>query len=395
MGNGGLSAAGLTRLHRAMAGYVERGDLPGVVTVVSRRGETHVDAIGSTAFGAGPMRADTIFRISSMTKPVTAVATMILLEDCVLRLDDPVDPWLPELADRRVLTRLDGPLDETVPANRPITVRDLLDFRLGIGVLFQPMETYPIFRAENELGLRIFGPPKPAPIHPPDEWIRRLGTLPLMFQPGERWTYDAGSMVLGVLLERAAGEPLESFLRDRIFDPLDMHDTGFTVPADKLDRFATSYAGETGTLEAFDNAADSQWANPPAFPDGSGGLVSTAADYLRFAEMVLNDGERDGVRILSRPSVTLMRTNHLTREQRNAVDGFGEHTGWGFGVSVGLARNEISATPGRYGWVGGLGTSWYNDPAEGLIAISLTQRMVDFAGPYQDFWTSVYAAIDD
>src|SRR5438128_845933 len=225
MNSGGLSKTRLGRLHDVMAGYVERGEVPGLVALVSRRGEVHVEALGMKALGGGdPVGRDTIFRISSMTKPVTAVATMILVEECRLRLDDPVDRLLPELADRRVLTRLDAPLDDTEPARRPITVRDLLTFTMGFGLAFAPPGTMPI--ADALVGLRLGqGPPMPSVFPDPDEWLRRLGTLPLMHQPGERWRYNTGSDVLGVLIARAAGQPFDTFVRERIFEPLDMRDT--------------------------------------------------------------------------------------------------------------------------------------------------------------------------
>src|SRR5438067_4840523 len=241
MSTGGLSTARLGRMHDVMAGYVERGDVPGIVTLVSRRGEVHVDAIGSKAVGGSdPMRRDTIFRISSMTKPITAAATMILVEEGKLRLDEPVDRWLPELADRRVLKRLDGPLDDTEPAKRPITVRDLLTFCMGFGMIMAPPDTYPILQAANEQQIGM-GPPNPAAMPAPDDWMRRLGQLPLMHQPGEKWMYNTGSDVLGVLIARASGQPLETFLRERLFEPLGMKDTGFSVPAASLDRLTTSY----------------------------------------------------------------------------------------------------------------------------------------------------------
>ena len=241
MSTGGLSKERLSRMHEVMADYVERGDVPGLVTLVSRRGEVHVDVIGTQAIGESPpMRRDTIFRISSMTKPIIAVATMILVEECKLRLDEPVERWLPELAERRVLKRLDGPLDETVPAKRPITVRDLLTFRMGFGQMMAPPDAYPILSAANEQRIGM-GPPSPSSMPAPDEWMRRLGRLPLMHQPGEQWMYNTGSDVLGVLLARASGQPLETFLRERLFEPLGMKDTGFSVPAASLDRLATSY----------------------------------------------------------------------------------------------------------------------------------------------------------
>lgn len=265
-----------------MAGYVERGEVPGVVTLVSRRGDVRVEAIGmKTVGGSDPVRRNTIFRISSMTKPIAAAAAMILVEESKLRLDEPVDRLLPELANRRVLKRLDGPLDDTVPAKRAITLRDLLTFRMGFGQLWPPpRDPYPILQAEARLELRALGPPKPATPHGPDEWIRRFATLPLMHQPGEQWMYSTGSHVLGVLIARASGQPLDRFMRERILEPLGMKDTGFSVPAAKLDRLATSYRTnpKTGMLEVFDEARDGQWSRPPVFPAAAAGLVSTIDD---------------------------------------------------------------------------------------------------------------------
>ncbi len=275
----GFSRTRLARMHATMAGYVDRGEVPGLVTLVSRRGETHVDVIGTMSVGGSdPIQRDTIFRISSMTKPITAVAAMILVEECRLRLDDPVDELLPELANRRVLARLDGPIDDTVPANRPITLRDLLTFRLGYGMLLESPDEYPILRAVNELGIGGFGPPDPDSPHGYDEWMRRLATLPLLHQPGERWLYNTGSYVLGVLITRVTGQPLESFFRERIFEPLGMHDTGFSVPAGKLDRLPDCYwgASDDGTLNLFDPASGSAFSRPPAFADAGAGLVSTS-----------------------------------------------------------------------------------------------------------------------
>jgi len=192
MSTAGLSRARLARMHEVMAGYVDRGEVPGLVTLVSRRGGVHVDVIGAQAFaGSTPMRRDTIFRISSMTKPIIAVATMIPVEECKVRLDEPVDALLPELAERQVLKRLDGPVDDTVPAKRPITVRDLLTFRMGFGQMMAPPDAYPILSAANELQIGM-GPPNPSSMPPPDEWMRRLGSLPLMHQPGEQWMYNTG-----------------------------------------------------------------------------------------------------------------------------------------------------------------------------------------------------------
>jgi len=402
MSTAGLSKARLGRMHDVMASYVERGDVPGLVTLVSRRGEVHVDTIGAKAVGGSdPIRRDTIFRVASMTKPIAAAATMILVEECRLRLDEPVDRLLPELAGRKVLKRLEGPLDETVPANRPITVRDLLTFRMGFGQLMAPPDAYPILKAANEQRIGM-GPPTPSAQPGPDEWIRRLGTLPLMHQPGERWLYHTGSDVLGVLIARASGQPLETFLRERVFEPLGMKDTAFSVPTTKLDRLATSYHVnlETGALELYDEAEGGQWSRPPAFPSAGGGLVSTIDDYLAFGQMMLNKGNYGSGRLLSRPSVETMTTDQLTPAQK-AVSGFYpgyfDSRGWGFGVSVITRRDDLAAVPGRFGWDGGLGTSWYSDPREDMVAILMTQRSAFplFSGVYLDFWTSAYQTIDD
>src|SRR5438067_587134 len=282
MGTGGLSAARLGRLHEVMAGYVERGVVPGLVALVSRRGETHVDVLGSMAVhGTDPMRRDTLFRIASLTKPITAAAAMILIEECVLRLDAPVDPWLPELADRRVLCSLDSPLDDTVPAHRPITLRDLLAMRLGIGLILAPPDQYPIQRAMAAADLA----PRPdPPTVSPDEWMAHLGELPLLYQPGERWLYHTAYDVLGVLIARASGQTFEAFLRERLFEPLGMTDTGFAVPTADIDRLPTEYWTDfaTGETVVYDEARGGQWSRPPAFPSGGAGLVSTVDDFLAF-----------------------------------------------------------------------------------------------------------------
>ena len=390
----GFSKEGLVRLHDIMAGHVAHGAAPGLVSVVSRRGETEIDAIGMTALGGRQaVQPDTIFRISSMTKPVTAVAALILLEECVLRLDEPAERFLPELANRRVVRRIDGPVDDTVPARRPITVRDLLTFRMGFGGYFGPC---PVNDAAASLELGA-GPPQPSLPPAPGEWMRRFSTLPLMFQPGERWLYHTGADVLGVLIARASGQPVEVFLRERVFEPLGMRDTAFFVPPADIGRFATSYATdpETGMLQIYDRP-DGQWSTPPSFPSGGAGLVSTALDFLAFAEMLL----RGGAPLLSRPSVETMTTDQLTPAQK-AVSGLFpdafDASGWGFCVSVVTRREHPAAPVGQYGWDGGLGTAWRNDPSEQMISILMTNsaftspRLPEFA---QDFLTGAYASID-
>lgn len=402
----GFSKPGLARLHDIMAGHVAAGRAPGLIAALSRRGETHVDVIGAQAFGGesfggDAMRRDTIFRITSMTKPVTAVAAMILVEECKLRLDDPVDRFLPELADRRVLKRLDGPVDDTTPAVRPITLRDLLTFRSGYGFFWASPERYPILKAIADLQILGFGPPDPSAPLEPDEWLRRLATLPLLHQPGAEWHYNTGSYILGVLIARVAGQSFANFLHDRIFAPLGMKDTGFYVPAEKLDRLAASYwVSEQDVLQLYDGVADSRWRQPPVFADGGAGLVSTVDDYLAFAQMLLNRGKLGSIRILSRASVELMTMDHLTPAQKAAAPFLADswdHRGWGFGVSVVTGRDGIGMNPGRYGWDGGFGTSWANDPSEELVAILMTQRAVYPTASvlYQDFWTLAYQAIDD
>lgn len=403
MTNGGFSAARLDQLHDVLAGHVQRGRVPGLVALVSRHGETHVEVIGETAFEDGaPMRRDTIFRIASVTKPIVAAATMMLVEESVLRLDDPVDALLPELANRQVLKRIDGPLDDTVPAIRPITLRDLLTFRLGYGAIFTPPDQSPLAAALIEAGIAA-GPMLPT--LSPDEYMACYSEIPLADQPGARWLYNNGFDILGVLIARATGQSLGEVLQARIFDPLGMKDTGFSVSPAKRDRLAAAYWTnfETGEFGVFDGIADSTFARPPAFASGAGGLVSTVDDLFAFAEMMRGTGQYGAARLLSRPSVALMTTDQITPEQKAAsrsdfFPGFWDSHGWGFGVAIDTRRENLWSTPGRFGWDGGYGTSWYIDPVEDLIGILLTQRAWDEPGlpsVYVDFWTGAYQAVDD
>jgi CubicO group peptidase (beta-lactamase class C family) len=330
------------------------------------------------------------------------VAALQLVEDCVLRLDDPVDPWLPELADRRVMRDPRGSTEDVEPARRAITLRDLLTFRLGVGFDFAAGSPQPLMArmADLEVGP---GPPAPGSGPGPDEWMRRLGTLPLERQPGERWLYHTGSEVLGVLLARASGLALDELLAERIFGPLGMVDTGFHVPAGSLDRFGACHFTDPGTGErsVFD-ARDGQWSSPPAFPSAGGGLVSTVGDFLRFARMLLAGGIAGGAdgaegRILSRSAVAAMTIDQLTAEQRAAggpaPDG---SVGWGFGVGVQVVRTGPSRSVGSYGWDGGLGSTWANDPTEDLVGVLLTNEMWTSPVPppvCTDFWTCAYAAL--
>ena len=238
---------------------------------------------GRDSGAAGTGAPDTIFRISSVTKPVVAALAMQLVDDGLLSLDDPVDALLPELADRRVLRSPDGPIDDTVPAERPITVRDVLEFRLGLGMDFAGPFPGTVLGALAERGLPV-GPPAPQAAPAPDEWMRIVGSVPLSHQPGARWLYNTGAQVLGVLVARAAGRPLPELLAERLLDPLGMTDTGFHVPPDQRGRFGRQWLGP----EVYDEP-DGQWATPPAFPDAASGLVSTVADLHAFAAS-LRDG---------------------------------------------------------------------------------------------------------
>jgi CubicO group peptidase (beta-lactamase class C family) len=407
--NNGFTKAGLDRLREVLAGHVDSGKIPGLVALVSRGQETHVEALGTMRHdGGAPMRRDTIFRMASTTKPVVASAAMVLLDECRLRLDDPVDAWLPELADRQVLKRPDGPLDETMPARRPILVRDVLTSTMGLGLDMTAREA-PMLSAFFERG--VYGQEDgwllPAP--DPDEWMRRLSTLPLMYQPGERWLYNLGDDLLGVLVARVTGQPFETFLRERIFDPLGMTDTGFHVPADKIDRLPPLYAPDwqTGEFHVEDPAEGGHHSTPPAFPSGGGGLDSTVDDYHSYFRMLLNGGIHEGRRILSRPAVELMTTNRLTLEQQAAREawarrvvhlshGQGQQGGWGFGMAVRTYRGDY-APIGQFGWDGGAGTTVYADPDNQLVGILLTQTGMstpDSARTITDFWTTLYQAID-
>ncbi|MBV9580243.1 MAG: beta-lactamase family protein [Chloroflexi bacterium] len=371
------SSSGLERLHAAMAAHVERHELPGLVTLVAQDDDVHVDAIGTKAVDSDePLRRETLFRIASMTKPILAVATLLLMEDGKLELDDHVERWLPELSNRRVLRHIDGPLGDSVPARRPITVDDLLTFRMGFGMVTEPSmdPPFPIVLTAKELQL-VLNQPDPRTPHAPDAWMQRFGSLPLMYQPGERWQYNVGSLVLGVLVARVAGQPLPDFFRTRIFEPLGMRTTGFSLPLEITRDLPAYYITnfESGRLERRDVSTPEEWSRPPIFPSGAAGLISTADDYLTFARCLLNGGEYRGQRVLSAESVELMTTNHLTPEQMATGGMILGGVGWGFGVSVVTEPGDAWPVQGRYGWAGGYGTDWFNDPHRGIVAILLSQ----------------------
>ena len=325
---------------------VAEGDAPGAVALVARGDEVETAA-------AGELDTGSIVRIASMTKPITAAAVMVLVDEGRLALDDPVARWLPELAEPRVVRTPECPIDDTVPAARPITVEDVLTSRAGWGfpsdfslpAVAELFEKLPVFRWEVTT----------------EEWLSRLAALPMLHQPGEAWLYNTCSDIQGVLAARASGQLLPEFFSERIFEPLGMTDTAFYVPAEKADRLPQYQALESMPVDP------NLWLEPPTFPSGSGGLVSTLADWHLFGRMLLAGGGG----VVSPESVRLMTTDHLTQEQRDASTLFLEGAGWGFGGSV--------EADGRYGWVGGTGTSGHVEPATNTVGMVFTQ--VQMSGP--------------
>jgi CubicO group peptidase (beta-lactamase class C family) len=402
----GLTPEGTEALDAALNRHVARGSIPGLVALVASGHDVHVAALGHKAFGdAEPIGRDAIFRIASISKPISGVAAMLLIEDGAMALADPVGRWLPELAEPRVLRSLESSLDDTVPAERPITVEDLLSFHMGFGSIMS-RGPYPIWQAESDLGLKTLGPPWPPPDLTPDEWIARLGQLPLLDQPGTRWRYNTGATVAGVLIERVAGAPLADVMRERVFEPLGMADTGFWVPAGKMGRFTTFYApGDEGELHVVDRPGG-WWSAPPKLPDAAASLVSTVDDLWAFATMLASGGGD----LLSAESVRLMTADRMTARDRAENQVFvGDHGGWGLMMAVpsaaGSAGSPGSAPaagsaapadiPGGYGWEGGGGTTWRTDTAAGLTGILLSQRQATSPEPTEiakDFWTAAYAA---
>jgi CubicO group peptidase (beta-lactamase class C family) len=376
----------MSNLHDVLQTHVSNGSVPGVVGLMARAGRVEVQAAGSVGVDdASAMARDSIFRIASITKPITAAAVMVLVEDGRIALEEPVGRWLPELASPAVVRTPASPVDDVVPAVRPITVADLLTFRAGYG--FPSDFSLPV------VGLLFSelkqGPPQPQLVAAPDEWMAALSRIPLLHQPGEAWLYETCSDILGVLISRVSGRPLPEFLAERLFDPLGMVDTGFEVPAGKLGRFTSYYrADPAGGLELVD-APGGQWSQLPAFPSGAGGLVSTADDWHSFAQMLLAGGSARGRQLLSPASVRQMTTDQLTPSQREASRLFLEGQGWGFGGSVDVEAIDPWNVPGRYGWTGGTGTAAHITASTGAVTILLSQ--VEMTGPappalMQDFW---------
>jgi CubicO group peptidase (beta-lactamase class C family) len=396
----GFTNEGLAALHNEMEGYVDRGEVAGIVTGLQCDGDPMIDAVGVQDLASGaPMRPDSIFRIASMTKAVTAVAALQLREAGAFTMDDPVERWLPELTNPRVLRTPESEMDDTEPAARAIVIRDLFRYTLGTGALLLPPGTTPIQRAMEEAGVAPGGIP---PAHDPDTWMSIMGNLPLIHQPGADWMYNAGSEFTGVLIERITGKDLGTVFAERIFEPLGMVDTGFSVPQAKQDRFATAYRiGDANALEVVDDPRSGHWSSPPPFRSGTGGLVSTASDYLRFARMLLNGGELDGERILATGPVAEMTTDQIGSAEKSAWPSYAPFlgtNGWGYGVAVVTGPDDMGHDPGTYGWMGGLGTVWDNNPRRNLAGVMLVQR--ELRGPHDleiatAFWKNAYAALAD
>ncbi len=379
-GDGSATGSSESRaLNSALDRHVAGGSVPGLVALVAKGDKVHVHVAGMQSLETrAPMQRDTIFAVASIGKPITAVSVLILVEEGVLGLDDPVDKWLPELADRRVIRSLESDLDDTVPANRPITVRDLLTLRMGLGAVFADPARSPLLQRMNELqvspGPKLFG-------HSADEFMRRIGSLPLVHQPGERWLYHTGLDVAGVLVERASGKSLGEFQRERIFEPLGMVDTGFYVPPEKAARLATCYARnpETNELAIWNPASGASFTEPPPFEAGGGGHVSTVDDFLAFGRMLLGKGEYRGRRIISEESVAAMVRDQITPEQKAVspfFPNFWDTYGWGLGIAITTAPDDISSVPGRFGWWGGFGTTFFVDPKTETVALLFSQRLM-------------------
>jgi CubicO group peptidase (beta-lactamase class C family) len=377
----------LDQVRAAAEEHIGDTRVPGLVALVAKGDDVHVVALGHLSVAGPPVQRDSLFRIASVTKPIAAAATLGVIEEGLLGLDEPVDRLLPELADRQVLTRPDGPLEETVAAARAITTRDLLTFTFGFGMMpgmFAASPPWPVVAASNERRLSTIGPPNPDVQPDPDTWIAGLGSLPLIAQPGERWLYNTGASVLGVLLARATGQPFGEVLRTRLFEPLGMRDTAFWTG--DVERLASAYVGMNDGLTVWDEP-DGQWSHPPAFADGAGGLVSTADDLLTFARMSL----RGGAPVLTPGSVRQMTTDQLTDSQKargGLTPSFFEHQSWGFCQAV--------YDSGAFGWNGGFGTSWRVDPAHDLVVIVCTQRLFDspeLPPVHRDIQSAVYATL--
>lgn len=357
------------RLQDLLEEQYAAGRVPGAVALVRRGGETEVAWVGERSVGGAAMTRDSLFRIASITKPVVAAATMVLVERGVLGVDESVARLLPELAEPKVLRAVGGPVDDVVPGERAITVRDLLTLRGGHG--FPADFGAPVVQLLTERLCQ--GPQRPGAMPSPDEWMARLREVPLLHQPGEGWTYNTGSEILGVLLARAAGTTLGELLTETVLEPLAMTDTSFWTG--EVDRMTSLYQRGDDGFELVD-PPEGQWASPPRFESGAGGLVSTVDDWCAFGRMLLGGGTHDGRQVLTPESVRLMTTSHVEGEPDNP---FLDGQGWGFGGGVDVRRRDPWNVPGRYGWVGGTGTAGYVIPSTETVVVWLSQ--VELNGP--------------
>jgi CubicO group peptidase (beta-lactamase class C family) len=382
--------------------YVEPGKIAGALTLVFRRGElAWCSPLGLADRERGaPMREDTIFRIYSMTKPITSVALMALWEEGHFQLDDPVERWIPGWKDLQVYVAGNHPLFATRRADMRMTVRHLLTHTSGLTYGF--MERTNVDRAYRKLGIGTFGK---GPTGDLREMIELLAELPLEFSPGTAWNYSVATDVCGYLVERISGDRFDQFLRERVFAPLGMEDTGFFVPEEKAPRLAASYTRGPGKeLARMDDPRTSAYLREPRFLGGGGGLVSTAHDYLRFCRMLLGGGELEGARILSRKTLELMTSNHLPGGRdltESSVGMFSEvaQAGVGFGLGFSVLQDPVRAgggSAGSFAWGGAASTIFWVDPKEELIVLFLTQlfpsRTFDFRGQLRSI---VYGAIAD
>ena len=378
----GMSSERLDRIRPAFESYVTDGKLSGVITVVARDGQVvHFEASGYQDVEAGePMTEDTLFRMYSMTKPIASAALMMLWEEGHFLLSTPLAAILPEFADTQVYVSGDGDAMETEPPRRPIVVRDLMTHTSGLTYTFIPS---PVAASYAAAGLE--GSADAVPHDDLAHYVRELAKQPLLAHPGTAWNYSVGLEVAGRVVEVASGQTFGEFLEERIFDPLGMVDTAFHVPDEKLDRFAVNYAPTPeGGMVVMDDPETSAYRTAPKVEMGGSGLVATAGDYLRFAQMLANGGELDGVRILGTQTVALMMDNHLgsaygpsPMSTLNLDMGMSEGMGYGLGgysiTDTGLTG--LPASPGTYGWGGAASTDFLVDPEEDLVAIVLTQLL--------------------
>jgi CubicO group peptidase (beta-lactamase class C family) len=398
----GMSSQRLERIRDHLHRYIEAGKLTGTVTLVARHGQIAFwEAQGHQELERRrPMQHDTIFRIYSMSKPITSVALMMLYEQGLFQLDDPVHAFIPAWKDLQVFVSGNHPLFATVPPERPMTIRDLLTHTSGLTYGF--MESSNVDAAYRALGMGD----RSKPGYTLQDMIDTLAELPLEFSPGTRWNYSVSTDVLGYLIEVLSGQRFDVYLRDHVLQPLGMQDTSFTIADQQLSRFACNYQLQAdGSLQLIDAPEHSQYRSQSFF-SGGGGLVSTASDYFRFTSMLRNRGELDGVRLLGRKTIELMTLNHLPGGQdltqlaragrftETAYAGVG--FGLGFSVLLDPTRAQIVGTPGEYAWGGAASTAFWVDPGEDLIVIFLTQLMPSSSYPIRrELRTLTYAALVD